>query len=245
MDNYNLQEKRYSIWKRLAIFVIDGLMAVVIFILLFISLGKITITKVQSNNINYLNDVYQEICLENDYPILKEKQFGLYVLDENKIIEEQMSLGMDVEQAYAEYEKIDQHIEEILNTNQDYIKASNSLYSFYKIVIILCMFLPLLVLQLIIPLSNKKHQTLAMLFFKAAIVKRKDNTLISNNFVLFRFLIIFLVEFLLIYIFLAIMGLIFTVLITFAVICFTNSRLTLHDALLQLKVTSKDFAYNN
>ena len=244
MDNYQLQEKKFSIWKRIFIFLLDGLMSFIVFVLLFNTIGTFLLKQICHNDIDILNTKYQNVCETNNYPYTIDKQFNLYIFDNAAYIDIKINDGLTVEDAYEESEKKDQEITEILSKDPEYVKSYKKFYSNYKIMIVFDMFIPLLIFQLIIPLFTKKRQTLSMIIFKGTMVRKNDNVLISKNFLLLRFFFIFIVEFLIIYLLLSAIGTIFTVLITLIVICFTKNRLTLHDAILKLKITNPDQAFN-
>ena len=71
--------------------------------------------------------------------------------------------------------------------------------------------------------------------FQASCVD-KDNIVLSNIKITLRFFMIFLVEFLTVYLILSILGEIFLVLISLVMISLTKNRSTVHDLLLKSKI---------
>lgn len=244
MNSMELLEDRYSIWKRICIFLIDGIMALILFAILLFALGNNVIKGTCKNEIQNLNNEFQNICEENNYPFKEEKLYGLYVIDHDAwiayCVDEQ---GLTPEEAYESYERISSEVDNKLAENDIYNNAYKKFYAVYKTNIISCMFISLLILQLIWPLITKKRQTLTMMIFKASIVNKNTNIVAKNYQILLRFLIMFIVEFLLVYIFIESIGIIFVTLITMALISFTKNRSTIHDLVLKLKIKDSSHSY--
>ena len=116
-----------------------------------------------------------------------------------------------------------------------YASAYKNFYIKYTFTEIGCAFISLLIFQLIIPLANKKKQSLGMMMFQASCVD-KDNIVLSNIKITLRFFMIFLVEFLTVYLILSILGEIFLVLISLVMISLTKNRSTVHDLILKSKI---------
>jgi uncharacterized RDD family membrane protein YckC len=94
-----------------------------------------------------------------------------------------------------------------------------------------------------IPLLTKKHQTIAMKLFKGALVSNKNGTLITSSQIFLRFLIIFITEFVCVYIILDWFGLIFLVLLTLFMISMSKNKSTFHDLILKCQVKKEEYAY--
>ena len=244
MNSMELVENRYSIWKRFGIFLLDGLMVLILFGALLFSLGNYAIKGICANDIQNINQEFQKVCEEKEYPFKKENQYGLYIIDHDTwityCVEQQ---GLTPEEAYESYEKISIEIDKELANSDIYNESYKKFYAVYKVSIVFCMFISLLILQLLLPLLNKKRQTLAMMIFKASIVNKSNNIVAKNYQILLRFLIMFIVEFLLVYLFIETIGIIFVVLITMVLISFSKNRITIHDLVLKLKIKDTSHSY--
>ncbi len=245
MEQQIVQEKRITIWKRLGVFILDCLMSVIIFLVLLYTATNPLIRVVAKNDIATMNNAYQETCEKYDYPYRAESLYGLYTFDQNTYLDYLIDneLETDVEKAYDKCQAISQAIDKELASNQEYQKGYKRFYSNYVVFTILTMFLPLFVFQLIIPLYSHKKQTLMMRAFKVAPVEKKSNVIISNKKVLGRFLIIFILETIVVWLLLSAVGIIFIILGSLACISITRHCLTFHDAILQIKVVDQNYAY--
>ena len=245
MDNPSVFEnstQKYSIWKRLFIYLIDGITTLGLAVGLFFSLGNITIPAIAKNEITSLNNMFEQICVEQDVPY-KKSSYGLYRIDGDKYIEILIeSEGLSEKDATNKYiEKINE-LDDLLSQQEGYDKAFDKFYAIYVINLIGCMCISSLIFQLIIPLTNKRHKTLGMLACNANLVDR-DNIVASNLKVALRFLIIQLVELILVYMLFKWLGIVFEVLITLVLISFSRKRLALHDALLGLHIDEQERSY--
>jgi len=238
-------EKGISAWKRILIFIIDGCLALIIFLALLYTAGNASVKAINHNEINTINLVYEEVCKEKSIPYKVESVYGFYQIDQNSIINQKVEEGLDVEKAYSYYEEVNTWVNKEIQGYDEYIQAYKRFYSSYIVCNVVCMLIPLFVFELIIPLLTRKHQTIGMMCFSLGIVYKKDNISVKNYTVLFRFLFIFFVEYLIPYILLKLIGLVFVILLTFLSISFTKSKATFHDGILKLKLASRDKIFTN
>ena len=243
INDANAGGPKYSIWKRISIFLIDGLMSLISFLLLFFALGTFTIEKIATNNIKEMNQYSTAIYIREDLPFEKNWPFYIAELDYDKFIDHEVSKNITVEDANSHYNETIAKIEKELNEIPEYKDAYNKFYLTYITTVLISVSIPLFIFQLVIPITNKKHQTLSMMIFKATVVDSSTSTYISNVKVLLRFFILYTLEFLLIYILINWIGIIFVGLVTFCVISFTNNRSTIHDLITKTKVQDLEYCY--
>lgn len=237
------ENRKFSVWKRMLIYLLDGLSAMIVFLALLFTLGNFSVRNIAREEIATINRVYVEICEENGFPYQIESQYGLTVLDQSRFIEQKEAEGMDYEAIAEAYNEAEDKINEELKKVESYKEAYSRFYSTYIVTLILCLFVPLLIFQLIVPLCTKKRQTLFMKAFKGALVKRKSGVLLSANQVFLRFFMIFVVEFLSVYLLIGWIGEIFVVILSLVLMSFTEGRLSIHDGLMQCKVVEVEDAY--
>ena len=214
MLQQNYKHDTLTIWKRLGIFVVDIAISFVTYLIIFVTAGTFLINSVCEENINIANKEYIKVCEELNLPYIQENQYGLYQIDFNTYMDNKVEAGMDSEKAYEKYNEDETNLYNKLKENETYTKAYSSFYLTYMFVAILSMAASLFVFQFMIPLLTKKHQTIAMKLFKGALVSNKNGTLITSSQIFLRFLIIFITEFVCVYIILDWFGLIFLVLLT-------------------------------
>lgn len=243
MIQQNYTHDSLSSWKRIGIFVLDALVSFIIYIVLVFTVGNLVIKSVAKDDIDIANQEYLTICQKHSLPVIKESQYGLYQIDFDLLMDDCVESGLTSEKAYEKYVEMDNTIQSLLKENETYTKAYSSFYFSYLFTSIITMMISLFVFQFIIPLFNKKHQTLGMNVFKGAIVNKKDGVVISNIQVFLRFSIIFITEFFLVYILLDWFGLIFLVLITLFLISMSKSKLTIHDLVLKTQIKKEEYAY--
>ena len=243
MFQQNYTHDSLSSWKRIGIFVIDCLISFVIYLLLLFTIGNLVIKNIAQENINIANQEYLSVCQDSSLPVIKDSQYGLYQIDFDLLMDEYVQSGLSGEEAYEKYVETDNKVSALLKENEKYVKAYSSFYLTYLFVAILTMFVSLFIFQFIIPLLNKKHQTIGMKAFKGALVNKKTGVLISNTQVLLRLLIIFVTEFLLVYLLLDWFGLIFLILISLFLISMSKSKLTIHDLILKTKIKKEEYIY--
>ena len=224
-----------SIYKRLMIFILDALMTFLFFIILFLSIGNLSIKTIEKHNINECNSL--------NLPYDKDNQYGLIQIDFNTYMDNKVNEGYTSEEAYSSYNEMDNKLLEILSKNEDYVNSYNKFYITYNLVSILSMFVSLFIFHLLIPLFNKKHNTLGMKLFNTTLVTSKDSIIISNKKVLLRFFTLFITEYTLVYLLVNWMGLIFVVLASIFSISITKRKSSLHDLILKTEVNYLDYAY--
>lgn len=237
-------EKGISAWKRIFIFIIDGCLALIIFLALLYTAGNASIKAINHSEINTINLVYEEVCKEKAIPYKVESVYGFYQIDQNVIINQKVEEGLDIEKAYSYYEEVNTEVNKNLQGYNEYVQAYKRFYSSYIVCNVVCMLIPLFIFEFIIPLFTRKHQTIGMMCFSLGIAYKKDNILAKNYTILFRFLFIFFIEFLIPYILLKLIGLVFVILLTFLSISFTKSKATFHDGILKLKITHRNKIFN-
>lgn len=232
-----------SIYKRLIIFILDALMTFLFFIILFLSIGNLSIKTIEKYNINTLNNIYINECNSLNLPYEKDNQYGLIQIDFNTYMDKKVNEGYTSEEAYSSYNEMDNKLLETLSKNEDYVNSYNKFYITYNLVSILSMFVSLFIFHLLIPLFNKKHNTLGMKLFNTTLVTSKDSIIISNKKVLLRFFTLFITEYTLVYLLVNWMGLIFIVLASIFSISITKRKSSLHDLILKTEVKYLDYAY--
>ncbi len=237
------ETRKFSIRKRMLIYFLDGLAAVIVFFVLLFTLGNFTVRNISKAEIATINLSYAEVCEEYGFPYKIESQYGLTTLDQTRFIEEKEAEGMNSEEIAEAFNEAEERVDEALKKDETYKKAYSRFYSVYVVTVMMCMFVPLLIFQLIVPLCAKKRQTPFMKVFKGALVDRKSGVLLSANRVFLRFLMIFVVEFLSVYLLIGIIGEIFVVVLSLVLISFTDGRLCIHDALTQCRIASAEEAY--
>ncbi len=238
-----MSNDKISIWKRIFIFLFDFVTAAFVSITLLFSIGNPALTSVSKNDINQMNIIVADVCESFSYPTEIESIYGLLQINQDAYMEQKISENMNEEQAYEEYQKAYNKLNEELQKNEIYYSAYKNFYIKYSLTEILCVFISLLFFQLIIPFLNSKKQTLGMLLFKAACVD-KNNVILSKNKITLRFFMIFIVEFLSVYLLLSIIGEIFLVLITLVTISLTKDKSTFHDLLIKSKLIPTSSVYS-
>ena len=230
-----MPNEKISIWKRIFIFLIDFITALILCIALLYSIGNPIVSSIAKNDINKMNVAIEGVCEKYSYPTEYDSIYGLLQLNQEEIIDNKIKENMTHEQAFESYMEIYNKLYEELNANEMYASAYKNFYIKYTFTEIGCAFSSLLIFQLIIPLANKKKQSLGMMMFQASCVD-KDNIALSNIKITLRFFMIFLVEFLTVYLILSILGEIFLVLISLVMISLTKNRSTVHDLILKSKI---------
>lgn len=237
------KKKIVSSWKRIFIFLIDALSSFMLFLLLILTIGNYSITEIESNNIKQMNNIYQEICKKENLPINNDNRFKVYEFDFGTYMDELINQGYSSEKAYEIYLEKDNLINEKLSENKEYVQCYNSFYITNKIVDISSMFISLFILQFLIPLLSKKHNTLSMKLFKTTIVNSKDSVIVSKYQILLRFFLIFISEFICVFLLVDWMGLIFVVLASIFSISITKKKSSLHDLIMKTNVNYLEYSY--
>lgn len=238
-----MSNDKISIWKRIFIFLFDFITAAIISLTLLYSIGNPVLTNISKSDISQMNVIVTDVCESFSYPTEIESIYGLVQINQDAYMEQKISENMNEEQAYEEYQKAYDKLNEELQKNEVYCSAYKSFYVKYSLTEILCVFTSLLLFQLIIPFLNPKKQTLGMLLFKATYVDQ-NNVILSNSKITLRFFMIFIVEFLTVYLLLSIIGEIFLVLITLATISLTKDKSTFHDLLIKSKLVPINNVYS-
>lgn len=245
MDMYpEMSNEKISIWKRIFIFLFDFITSAIIALVLLYAVGNPIVSNIAKEDVSKMNVVITNVCEKYSYPTETESLYGLVQIDQEEYMDQKVSENMNGEQAFEEYQKAYNKLHEELNKDLTYAKAYKNFYLKYTFTEILCVFTSLLIFQLIIPLFSKKKQTLGMKIFKAACVD-KDNIILSNTKMTLRFFMIFLVEYLTVYLVLSLMGEIFLVLITLVTISLTKNRSTFHDLIMKSRIAPETSSYNN
>ena len=243
LKDLDIKIKKISSFKRIAIFIIDATISFMVFIILFLSIGNISIIEIEKENIKSLNEIYIKECLNMNIPYTNDNQYGLVEIDFSSFMDQKINEGHTYEDAYSMYNETDSLILNNLENNTTYVASYNSFYVTYNLTTIIMMFISLFIFQLLIPILNKKPQTLGMKIFKTTIVDSKNNIIISNKQTLLRFFTIFVSEFVLVYILVNCLGLIFVILASFFSISLTKRKSSLHDLILKTDVTYLEYSY--
>lgn len=243
MIQQNYTHDSLSPWRRVLIFILDAFISFGVYLLLLLTIGNTLIKTIESENIEIANKEFIKICEENSIAYEKENQYGFYQMDFDAFMDNSIQNGLTSEEAYDKYYEKENELNKLLNENKTYVNAYNSFYITYMFTSVLSMLVSLFVFQFVIPLLNKKHQTLGLKIFKGAIVNKKDGIIISSTQILLRFIIMFTTEFLCVYIILDWFGLIFLVLVTLFLLSFSKSRASIHDLILKCQVKKQEYAY--
>lgn len=239
---YDDGKEKFSIWKRMLIFLIDGIMVVGVVIALFLTVCYKSISYFAKNEVNNLNGMYQTLCEQKGVPY-KSGSYGIYRVDNEKYIEILINDGFKEEEAVKKsYEMVDT-LDDLMTKEDNYATNFNKFYSIYLLHLTTTIVITTLIFQFIVPISNKKHRTIGMMIFKAVPVD-KENIIIKNTTLLLRFLIILVVELLLAYLVANWMAILFVALGSFVLISFTNKRLSIHDAILKIHLVDQTQAFN-
>ena len=245
MDNPSVFEnssKKYSIWKRFSIFLIDGITTLGLCLIVFFSLCNITIPAMAKNEISSLNNMYQQLCVDQNIPY-KKSTYGLYRIDSDKYVDYLVeNENLSEKDAMNKYLKVVDDLDDQLSKQDGYDKAFNKFYAIYMLNLISCMCVSAITFQLIIPLANKRHKTLGMFVCRANLVN-KENEVASNLKIALRYLIIQLAELILVYALFSWLGIIFECLIMLILMSFSRNRLNIHDAILGLHIEDQEHSY--
>lgn len=118
----------------------------------------------------------------------------------------------------------------LLYNNKDFVKIANKVSSYVLGNLFICLFVSALLFYLILPLVFKNGQTLGKKLFTLGLVSKNDHPLKFYQ-VLVRFLTFFFIE--------IVLGLItsgITLIISFAILCFTKEQTALHDYMASTRV---------
>lgn len=237
MDNPGLfqeSNKKYSITKRMLIFLIDGILTIGTIFALFFGICQFIIPSLANNEISQLNTWYQEICVSENVPYT-EGTYGIYKIDSKKYILQLSEQGIEEDKLMETYlQKVDE-LDDKLAKVDGYAETYRKFNSIYLLNFISCICISTLIFELIIPLCNKRHKTIGMMIFKSNLVNR-DNIVASNSKILLRFLFIQIVELIAVYLLINWIGILFETLITLVLISFTGNRYALHDLVTNLHV---------
>ena len=239
-----LENERYSIWKRILIFIIEGLTSLLVFIGLLFTLGNFIQRNVAYDEVQTMNYHTSIVLEELNLPSKIENQYGLIEFDQDTFLDLKVEEGLSIESAVEEYNKQSEKVTEELVKIEEYTSSSGSFYAKYITIVISMMFIPLFIFQFLIPLLTKKHQTLTWMMFKVTLVDAKSNVILNSMKLLYRFILIYVMEFLFIYLLISWIGIIFLGLVTLVLISFTNNRLTVHDLVLKAKIRPVERSYN-
>ena len=237
------KKKKVSSMKRIFIFLIDALSAFILFLSLFLTVGNLTIKEIEKDNISNMNIIFKEICDNENLPYSNNNQYNLYELDYETYMDKLINEGNTSDKAYELYLESENKLNEKLSLNTDYVNYYNSFYITYKLASIISMFISLFLLQFLIPLLSKKNSTLSMKLFKTTIVNSKDSVIISKNQILLRFFIIFITEYICVFLLVEWIGLIFVILTSFFSISISKRKATIHDLVMKTQLNYIEYSY--
>ena len=235
---------KYSAFKRVLIFLIDLLLVLVIYALILFSVGTSLVTKLSVDDVKVVNSEFAKVALKFDVPTLDGGLYGLKVIDMDGIIDSEINSGKTSEDGFNRYNELNNLVNQELVKSEVYKESFNNFYRNYLFINILSMFTSLLIIELIVPLFSKKHQTLGMMLLKACLVSKNSFIILSKYQVLLRFFIILILEYLASYLFLNNFGLTMLILLSIASICFTKHRFTFSDAILKVKMAETEYSFN-
>lgn len=241
-------EERIPLWKRLLSYSIDFICFFGVFIVFFMTLGKMIVTKISSENVKEINECYQ-LLVDN---INKELFQGYELVDSNdnygiKSLNEQVFIDFEKgkypdksdDDIYEDYEKAIQNLDSEVSNSPKYNSNQKILARNYYLILLLFLFVPSFVFTLLIPLLNHSQSTLGMMVFKLGLCKRRDGTLPNKFILLARFMIELLSSFILFYL-IGYIAIPVLLLFSIVIILITKSRLSLTDALTGTKVNNKE-----
>ncbi|HBD06588.1 MAG TPA: hypothetical protein DCY93_04180, partial [Firmicutes bacterium] len=148
------------LWKRLFIFLLDGLMCLIICFALAATAGNASTKAICKEEITQMNIQYKEVSSEYDVSLKKYWEFGLYQVDEAKYINDHLDKGENRDEIDKKLDDIKSDISKKLNANQSYKNNYKKVYVVNKMSFVVCMLIPLIAFQLVVPLCTKKRQTL-------------------------------------------------------------------------------------
>jgi len=213
----------------------------------------------ESNNIlNETNPDNEEYLIHFYYDLLPEGK-GIYDrarLDSNLYDYNSQLDSFSVKENVSEdellsfyqkmhYEAVNTYFEDYMKVDPISAEASYNLAIYNLLELVISSFVALLVVYLLIPLLSKKSKTLGMTMFRLEIISTKSVCEVSKVQILFRGLIIILVEILssMYVIYLCYVPLF--ILISFIMMVFTKNQLSFHDLVCQTAIIDNESNINN
>ena len=80
---YDDGKEKFSIWKRMLIFLIDGIMVVGVVIALFLTVCDKSISHFAKNEVNNLNEMYQTLCDQKESLIKVNHMESIVLITKN------------------------------------------------------------------------------------------------------------------------------------------------------------------
>ena len=140
MDNPGLfqeSNKKYSITKRMIIFLIDGILTIGTIFALFFGICQFIIPSLAHNEISQLNSWYQEICISENVPYT-EGTYGIYKVDSKKYILQLSEQGIEEDKLMDTYlQKVDE-LDDKLAKVDGYTETYRKFNSIYLLNFISC-----------------------------------------------------------------------------------------------------------
>lgn len=175
----------------------------------------------------YSNDAFPYVTYE-DYEDLQEKDADVweYRLSSNSF---EMKESATLDQQLKFFLNACNQALNSLSRDTELAKYASKIQRTQMIELLVCISLMMLIFELLIPMINKKRQTIGKYVSAIAVVNPKDNLPITRWRYVVRFLILFL----------EVVSSIFTygipLFISFSVMCFNKKRYALHDFAVQSK----------
>jgi len=229
--------------KRFLSALIDFLIFVLFYVLLFYTIGTKCIERYSSTYIQNINNEVIRICDANEYPYMKGSDYGIYTLDSTTYLQtlKEKDSTLSADDIAEKCQNAISNLQTKLNESEIYKKNYGKFYRNYFLVYTVSIAISLLTFELIIPIFDKKKRTIGMMICKQALVNLKNNELASNQKIMLRFFVLFVVENIIFrYIMTSFLYIILPLLATIFVVA-TKPALTLHEILSGTKVIQEKF----
>ncbi|MBQ9731110.1 MAG: RDD family protein [Bacilli bacterium] len=248
-----MSNKPASLFKRFTAFFIDLiLIGIVYFLVTTFIATPISERKYQYNEkIEYLNSVVSKAVL--DYGIGFEENGEIIIYEADKYIEVKSedyirnnpNIEIDVEKLkndiYEEYYDKYQKCMESLDNNEEYRETISFVSAIDTFNFIYSVFIGELIFVFFVPFFGKKSQTVGQMLLRLATVN-KNETRIKKSKIIIRFLVMFLIETAVPYIFMGSNFIIGIGLMLFVLVFLNPNKQNFHDIISNTKIVEEDTA---
>ena len=188
--------KKITKGKRILSALIDFLIIVITYGMLFYTIGTISIKACSSNNIANINNEVVRICESYNYPYKEGYEYGIYTFDTDAYydVQKQKNPSLSEDELAQKSSEAFNNLTEGLNNSDVYNTNYNEFYRNYFLIYTATIAIVNIAFELIIPMFDKKQRTIGMMIIKQALVNIKNNEICSNVKVMIRFFILFVAE---------------------------------------------------
>lgn len=188
--------KKITKGKRILSSLIDFLILVITYGVLFYTVGTISIKACSKNNIDAINSEVIRICDNYNYPYKEGYEYGIYTLDTEKYFatQKEMNPSLSDDELAQKSTTAFNNLTEGLNNSDVYNENYNKFYRNYFLIYTSSMAIVNIVFELIIPMVDKKRRTIGMMITKQSLTNIKNNEICSNVKVMIRFFVLFVAE---------------------------------------------------